>query len=65
MIQEIMGGKIEIEFGMTERNPAHYDITPYRFTPREGKKMVPSVFVDMGQGILDLVEEIYHERNGK
>jgi UDP-glucose 4-epimerase len=65
MIQEIMGGKVEIEFNLAEINPAHYDMTPYRFTPREGKKMVPSVFVDMGQGILDLVEEIYHERNGK
>ena len=65
MIQEIMGGKVEIEFSLAEINPAHYDMTPYRFTPREGKKMVPSVFVDMGQGILDLVEEIYLERNGK
>lgn len=61
MIQEILGGKVEIEFSLAERNLAHYDMTPYRFTPKEGKKMVPSVFVDMGQGILDLVEEIYND----
>ena len=61
MIQEILGDKVEIEFDLAKRDPAHYDMTPYRFTPREGKKMVPSVFVDMGQGILDLVEEIYHD----
>ena len=65
MIQEILGGKVEIEYNPANRNIAHYDMTPYRFTPREGKKMVSSVFVDMGQGILDLVEEVYHEHNGK
>lgn len=65
MIQEILGGKIEIEFNIANKYPAHYDMTPYRFTPREGKKMVPNVFVDIGQGILDLAEEIYHEHNNR
>ena len=60
MIQEILGENIKIEFRKEGRDPTHYDITPYRFTPREGKKMVPSVFVDIGQGILDLVEEVYN-----
>jgi UDP-glucose 4-epimerase len=62
MIQEILGEKIRIEFKKEGRDPSHYDMTPYRFTPREGKKMVPSVFVDIGQGILGLVEEAYSER---
>ena len=61
MIQEIMGEKIHIEFKRGGRDPAHYDMTPYRFTPREGKKMVPSVFIDIGQGILNLVEEVYRD----
>jgi UDP-glucose 4-epimerase len=59
MIQEIMGGKIEIEFNPEQRDPEHYEMTPYRFTPRMARKMVPNVFVDIGQGILDLVEEVY------
>jgi len=60
MIQEILGETVRIEFRKEERDPVHYDMTPYRFTPREGKKMVPSVFIDIGQGILDLVEEVYN-----
>ncbi len=61
MIQEIMNEHIRVEYKKEGRDPAHYDITPYRFTPREGKKMVPNVFIDIGQGILELVEEVYHE----
>jgi UDP-glucose 4-epimerase len=61
MIQEIMGGKVEITFSPEQRDPEHYEMTPYRFTPRVARKIVPNVFVDIGQGILDLVEEVYLE----
>jgi UDP-glucose 4-epimerase len=61
MIQEILGGKVEITFSPEQRNPEHYELTPYRFTPRVARKIVPNVFVDIGQGILDLVEEVYQE----
>ncbi len=59
MIQEILGGKVRLEFRPEARDPIHYEITPYRFTPRAAYKMVSNVFVDLGQGILDLVEETY------
>jgi len=59
MVQEILGGKVEIKFNPEQRNPEHYEMTPYRFTPRVARKIVPNVFVDIGQGILDLVEEVY------
>ena len=65
MIQEIMGGKVEIEFNPEQRDPEHYEMTPYRFTPRIARKMVPNVFVDIGQGILDLVEEVYLKNGPK
>ena len=61
MIQEILGGKVDIKFNPEQRNPEHYEMTPYRFTPRVARKIVPNVFVDIGQGILDLVEEVYLE----
>jgi len=61
MIQEILGGKVEITFSPEQRNPEHYELTPYRFTPRVARKIVPNVFVDIGQGILGLVEEVYQE----
>jgi UDP-glucose 4-epimerase len=63
MIREIMGGQIDLIFEPENRDPAHYEITPYRFTPRVAHKMVPNVFIDIGQGILDLVEESFHENN--
>lgn len=65
MIREIMGDKVEIEFNPEQRDPEHYEMTPYRFTPRVARKMVPNVFVDIGQGILDLVEEVYLENGPK
>jgi UDP-glucose 4-epimerase len=65
MIQEILGGKVEIALNPEQRNPEHYEMTPYRFTPRVARKIVPNVFVDIGQGILDLVEEVYLENGLK
>jgi UDP-glucose 4-epimerase len=65
MIREILGGKVEIKFNPEQRDPEHYEMTPYRFTPRVARKMVPNVFVDIGQGILDLVEEVYLENGPK
>jgi len=62
MIREIMGGQIELIFEPENRDPAHYEITPYRFTPRVAYKMLPNLFIDIGQGILDLVEESFHEK---
>jgi len=56
-----MNEHVRIEFKKEGRDPVHYDITPYRFTPREGKKMVSNVFIDIGQGILELIEEVYRE----
>jgi len=65
MVQEILGGKVELSFNPEQRNPEHYEMTPYRFTPRVARKIVPNVFVDIGQGILDLVEEVYLENGLK
>jgi hypothetical protein len=36
-------------------------MTPYRYTPRQAKKLVPDEFVDLGEGVLQLVEEISSE----
>ena len=64
MIQEILGRKTEIVFDKsTEYGRFHYLLSPYRFTPRAGVKVVPQKFVDIGQGILDLIDEIYCTQN--
>lgn len=61
MIFEIAGLPKNVEFADGMKGEDHYSLTPYRYTPKQAKKLVPEEFVDIGQGILDLVEEIYHE----
>jgi UDP-glucose 4-epimerase len=58
MIFEIAGIKENITFTEDNRTDDHYSITPYRYTPKGSNKLVPSEFVDLGQGVLELVEEI-------
>ena len=62
MINEILGNDINLEFSNNYRS-GHYLITPYTFNPRMGKKMVSNVHTDMGQGLLDLIEEIHEKIN--
>ena len=61
MIKEIIGGKLNVEFKQEIKDPNHYNITPYRFTPKVAHKIVPTNFYDLGQGILDMVEEVYNK----
>ena len=62
MIAEMMGRNIEFEF---EHNPsnAHYEITPYSFSPKVGKKLISPLHVDLGQGILRVIEEVHKKLN--
>lgn len=58
MIREMLEQKIEIEFLPPNEN-YHYEITPYSFTPRIGKRLNCRTYLDLGQGILDMVYEQY------
>lgn len=60
IIKEVSGRDISLEFAESEDHytKAHYGLTPYRYTPKQGYKLVPSAFVDIGQGVLNLIEEI-------
>ncbi|MDY6917844.1 MAG: NAD(P)-dependent oxidoreductase [Chloroflexota bacterium] len=59
MIREILANQVEIEFKGGELDAAHYNITPYSFVPRIGHKLVTHYYVDMGQGLLECISEIY------
>ena len=63
MIFEIVGKKTNVTFLESERSEEHYRMTPYRYTPKEAKKLVPSEFVDLGQGILEVVETLHQARD--
>ncbi len=60
MIQEMMGQKIAFEFSNSPNN-FHYTLTPYLFTPKIGSKLVSNLYMDMGQGLLECMQEISKE----
>lgn len=57
MIREIMDNRIEIKYQLS-KSSMHYEITPYSFTPKIGKKLVSNCYIDLGQGILDCLHHI-------
>jgi UDP-glucose 4-epimerase len=62
MFQEILGRRIDIDYRHLEGpGSGHYAVTPYAYTPRPGKKLVTTQYVDMGQGLLRMVEDIHRE----
>ena len=61
MIKEIMANKIKIEYE-PEESPLHYEITPYVFQPKIAKKYVGKHYLDLGQGILQVIHDIYKDQ---
>ena len=51
--------KINIKFGKCKR--AHYKYTPYSYNPKPGKKIGMDSFRDMGQGLVEILEDIDNE----
>lgn len=66
MIKEILGNDIEVTFGVSGSDSAHYNLTPYSFTPKIGYKLTTNCYQDMGQGLLECLNEIHlHHLNNK
>ena len=61
LIFEIAGKEPDITWAEDDRERYHYSMTPYRYTPKQAQKLVPEEFMDLGQGVLELVEEINEE----
>jgi UDP-glucose 4-epimerase len=66
MLAEILGRPDAVEF-VEATHDGHYVRTPYAYQPKVGRKYVPSLHVDLGQGLLQLIEEVQAEldRAGK
>jgi UDP-glucose 4-epimerase len=58
MIREMLGNKIELEFLPTDSS-LHYEITPYIFNPKVARRFISNSYLDLGQGLLQCLEEIY------
>ncbi|CCK80310.1 NAD-dependent epimerase/dehydratase family protein [Desulfobacula toluolica] len=61
MIKEIIPDEITINYKSNNKKTAHYVLTPHNYSPKLGKKFIPSLQVDLGQGLLHQVETIYRE----
>lgn len=57
MLSEILGLKHAVEFIAGEQ-PGHYVRTPYAYQPKLGRKYVPPMHVDLGQGLLQLIDVV-------
>lgn len=63
MLAEILGMKNSVEFIASEQ-VGHYVRTPYAYQPKLGRKYVPPMHVDLGQGLLQLIEIVRSELDG-
>lgn len=61
MFEELIGADIEVRYansGSSRESYGHYSMTPYAYTPKPGKKLIANPYVDLGQGLLELLEVI-------
>ena len=61
MLFEIAGKEFNVKYLDDQLGASHYGNTPYRYTPKPSLKVIPTEFVDLGQGLLDIVEEIHND----
>ena len=61
LIFEISGVEKNVVFSQDNFPQDHYLMTPYRYTPKQAKKLVPDEFIDLGQGVLEIIEDIHGE----
>lgn len=57
MLAEILGLRNAVEFVAGEQ-AGHYVRTPYAYQPKLGRKYVPPMHVDLGQGLLQLIDVV-------
>lgn len=55
MLSEMFNGNVEILLGK-DTLTGHYMQTPYNYTPRLGRKMTRNTYIDLGLGLLDVIQ---------
>jgi UDP-glucose 4-epimerase len=61
MIGEMLDKKVEIIYE-DKASDSHYILTPYKYVPKHGLKLTSTNFVDFGQGVLEIIEEVAHQK---
>lgn len=62
MIFEIAGKKFNVKYLKKNTKTFHYGNTPYRYVPKSSMKVIPREFIDLGQGLLDIIEEVHNNK---
>lgn len=61
MFSEILNKSVDVVYEGDEGTlSGHYALTPYTFTPKLGKKLVSNEYVDMGQGLIQVIQDIHN-----
>lgn len=60
MIKEMLGNKVEVEF-LPSKESTHYEITPYSFAPKIGRRLLSKTYLDLSQGILETIYDTYKQ----
>ena len=63
LIFEVLQLEENINLSKESNVVSHYKISPYSFQPKESKKLVPKKFIDIGQGVLEIIHEIEDSKN--
>lgn len=61
LMGEMLGKEIKV-IPSQKASLAHYDYTPYSFTPKIGHKLTNHLYLDMGQGLLECLQEIHEKK---
>jgi len=63
MIIEILGMDVSVTYNPDSNRHSHYKLTPYQYVPKSAIKHISSEYVDIGQGILELISELSDASN--
>tara|TARA_Y100001970_G_scaffold286159_1_gene407647 strand:- start:9281 stop:10159 length:879 start_codon:yes stop_codon:yes gene_type:complete len=55
MIKEILSIR-NLKIKYSKNKNLHYEMTPYKFNPKYGKNITLNEYIDIGQGLLELIE---------
>ena len=63
LIFEVLQLEEKINLSKESNVVSHYKISPYSFQPKESKKLVHKKFIDIVQGVLEIIHEIEDSKN--
>lgn len=61
MISEMLNNEVEVNCHNIGYNN-HYRFTPYSFSPSVSKKLIANPHIDMGQGLLECIRNVYNKK---